>query len=166
MSNMPQGERPHMPGYGIKEERGGLLSWDWAEQRLRESRNYWLSTVRPDGRPHAAPVWGVWHEGALIFGAGRQSRKARNLAANPAISVHLESGDEVVMFDGVVEIMDNAAALAAVQPDYVRKYGFNPADEPDPNALWLRVKPTTAHAWIEADFPNTATRWRFSPHTD
>lgn len=37
----------------------GLLPWSHAEQRLRDARRYWLTTVRADGRPHATPLWGV-----------------------------------------------------------------------------------------------------------
>lgn len=61
-----------MPGYGIlgPDQGSGLLSWAWAQQRLSESRNYWVCTVRPDGRPHVMPVWGVWDAGELWFSSG------------------------------------------------------------------------------------------------
>jgi hypothetical protein len=28
---------------------------------------HWLSTVRPDGRPHVAPLIAVWVDDALVF---------------------------------------------------------------------------------------------------
>ena len=38
------------------------------EQRLREEPIIWLTTVRPDGRPHTVPVWFLWDgETFLIF---------------------------------------------------------------------------------------------------
>ena len=43
-----------------------------------------LGTVRPDGRPHAAAVGGAFHDGDLYFQCGPDTRKARNVAANPA----------------------------------------------------------------------------------
>jgi hypothetical protein len=50
-----------MPGYGTlgPEEGTGLLPWSWTVERLAGSRNYWLATVRPDGRPHVRvrPRW-------------------------------------------------------------------------------------------------------------
>src|SRR5215213_9005621 len=58
----PREDRPQMPGYGISHEAKGMLEWEWAEERLRESHNYWLATTRPDGRPHVFPIWGVWFE--------------------------------------------------------------------------------------------------------
>jgi hypothetical protein len=57
----PKASRPHMPGYGIvpADSGDGLLEWAWAVERLNRSRNYWIATARPDGRPHVAPVWGT-----------------------------------------------------------------------------------------------------------
>ena len=61
-----------MPGYGIlgPNQGSGLLPWSWAEERLIASHAYWLSTVRPDGRPHAIPVWGVWFADVVWLSSG------------------------------------------------------------------------------------------------
>ena len=69
----PPASRPHMPGYGIAgpTEGRGLLPWSWAEERLTRSHDYWVATVRADGRPHLMPVWGAWDGGALWFSIGR-----------------------------------------------------------------------------------------------
>jgi hypothetical protein len=79
----------------------GLLGWAWAVARLERAATSCVATVRPDGRPHAVPVWGLWLDRRFSFGAG--GVKARNPAANPAAVVHLESGvaGEVVMLEGV-----------------------------------------------------------------
>jgi hypothetical protein len=50
--------------------------------RLTVARTYWISTTRPDGRPHAIPVWGVWVDGTLYHGGGDDTRRARKLDAN------------------------------------------------------------------------------------
>jgi nitroimidazol reductase NimA-like FMN-containing flavoprotein (pyridoxamine 5'-phosphate oxidase superfamily) len=72
-----------MPGYGISESAEGMLPWSWAEERLSDSRNYWVASTRPDGRPHLMPVWAVWVGDALYFSTARTSTKARNLFASP-----------------------------------------------------------------------------------
>src|SRR3989337_1984312 len=98
------GTRPEMPAaYGISGSTEGLLSWEWVRQRMTQSRNYWISSTRPNGQPHAMPVWGVWLDDKLFFGTARKSRKALNLAANPAVSCHTESGDYAVIIEGSVE---------------------------------------------------------------
>lgn len=68
-----------MPGYGIPSGSEGLLPWGFVEERMANARKYWVATVRPDGRPHLTPVWGLWVEGAFYFGSGPRTRKARNL---------------------------------------------------------------------------------------
>ena len=56
--------------------------WSQARDELADAELYWLSTVRPGGRPHVTPLLGIWLEGALYFCTGANERKAKNLAAN------------------------------------------------------------------------------------
>jgi hypothetical protein len=37
---------------------------------------FWISTVRPDGRPHVAALIAVWHDDAICFTTGPEERKA------------------------------------------------------------------------------------------
>ena len=57
-----------------------------------------LGTSRPDGRPHAAGIGALWHDGDVYFTSGPGTRKSRNLAENPActISMSLEGIDLVL----------------------------------------------------------------------
>ena len=153
-------DRPFMPGYGIQPAENGLGLFPWAtvQKQMESARNYWVASVRPDGRPHTAPVWGIWVDNTFYFGTGRESRKARNLTANPAIVVHLESGDDVIMIEGQVEIITDAALLARLDGVYQAKYNVNlVGDHPV-----MAVRPRTAYAWLEKDFPGSATRWRIA----
>lgn len=165
---MPTIDRPGMvPGYGLlpENEGKGLLPWSWVAERLERSRNYWIASTRPDGRPHVMPVWGVWMEDAVYFGTDPASVKGRNLAANPAIAVHLESGDEAVVLEGVAESVTDRSTLARLYQLYGAKYeikmGPETADEPGDYPYTLRLRPQRVLAWLESDFPGTATRWRF-----
>jgi PPOX class probable F420-dependent enzyme len=155
----PKVSRPRFPGYGITESRDGLLPWSWAAERLAASRNYWISTTRPDGRPHAMPVWGVWVDDTLYFGSGRESRKARNLRASPEVVAHVESGDEVVIIEGVAEEVIGDEAAEPVNQAYERKYAWR-AEAGDPSPLYA-VRPRRAFAWREKDYPTSATRFDF-----
>ncbi|MFO7679369.1 MAG: pyridoxamine 5'-phosphate oxidase family protein, partial [Chloroflexota bacterium] len=80
----PMTDRPEMEGYGIQPIGSGenLIPWVEVSQKLTRARNYWLATTRPDGRPHAMPVWGVWLDEAFYFGTGADTVKARNLVHN------------------------------------------------------------------------------------
>jgi nitroimidazol reductase NimA-like FMN-containing flavoprotein (pyridoxamine 5'-phosphate oxidase superfamily) len=161
----PERSRPVLPdGYGVPANDEGLLTWDWAVERLESARNYWFSTTRPDGRPHAMPAWAVWLDGLLYFEGSPATRRARNLATNPALSVHLESGDEVVILEGQArETGRPPRALAerlagAFTAKYTESHGYRPsAEQWDNGGLWA-LHPRIAFAWSE--FPKTVTRWR------
>src|SRR5688500_5507460 len=65
----PTRARPRFaPSYGISADEEGMLDWSWAAERLAASRAYWIATTRDDGSPHVAPVWGLWHDDAVVFG--------------------------------------------------------------------------------------------------
>jgi hypothetical protein len=72
---------------------------------------FFLGTMRPDGRPHSAGVGAQWHDGEIYMVMGPGTRKARNLAANPAgtISVKLEGIDLVL--EGMVSRVTDKPTL-------------------------------------------------------
>lgn len=57
--------------------------WEEGRAALEGAEIFWISTVRPDGRPHVTPLVAVWHDDALYFCTNPEERKAKNLAANP-----------------------------------------------------------------------------------
>ena len=151
--------RPHMPGYGLPDDARGLKPWSWAEEILRAGHNYWVASARADGRPHAMPVWAVWHAGALWFSTGGESRKARNLATRAECSVGTELGTNAIVVEGTAVRLAVADAPADVAPLYAAKYG---GGFPDDSPLF-RVGPRVAFGFSEAadEFGEAATRWIF-----
>jgi hypothetical protein len=147
-------------GYGVPETDDGLLPWSWAIARLEAALNYWFATTRPDGRPHAMPAWAVWLDDSLYFEGSPETRRARNLAENPQVSVHLESGDEVVILEGRVEEVDAVPELVRFADAYEAKYAVRPSDDGTGGPVY-RLRPERAYTWLEADYPKTATRWVF-----
>lgn len=156
----PVAERPQMsPDYGISKDKEGLLQWDWVSEKMTNARNYWIVSTRPDGRPHAMPVWGVWFEEKFYFSTDPNSRKGRNFATNPEIVVHLESGDDVVIFEGRIRQLADMELISRMGETYFAKYGFKL--EPGPAFGIYNLQPHTVYAWLEKDFSKSATRWRF-----
>jgi PPOX class probable F420-dependent enzyme len=152
-----------MPGYGIKgpEEGSGLLPWSWAEERLTGSRNYWVVSRWPDGRPHAMPVWGLWHRASFWFSSSRGSRKARNLTADPRCVVTTEDPSEPVVVEGTAELVRDAEELATLlaleNAKYQTDYGIEMLD-PEENSAF-RVRPSWAFGLRADDFTGSPTRW-------
>ncbi len=143
--------------YGVGDAARGFepIEWSWAAERLRESRSYWIATSRADGRPHLTPVWGVWADCGFHFFTDPNSLKAANIRRDPRVVVHLESGDDVVILEG--ELVSRAASRQVVDA-YEAKYGIALGDLSGAAAYSLNV--SKALAWLESDFPRTATRWR------
>jgi general stress protein 26 len=148
-----------MPGYGIPRSRKGLLPWAWAARRLTRSHNYWLITVRPGGRPHVMPVWGIWVDGAFYFSTGREARKARNLARNRRCIVCSERADQAVIVEGVAGKVTSKSLLARLAGPYDVKYKPWKLD-PAVGAIYV-VRPRVAFGMYEDRFVDAATRWRF-----
>jgi hypothetical protein len=160
----PQSSRPHMPGYGLPTGDKGLLPWSWAEQRLKNSHNYWITTVKPDGSPHTMVVWGLWQDGRVLFSTGSKSRKARNLEQNANCVVSTEHANEAVIVEGTAEVAD-VPARRKFLPTYERKYKFNMKGM-EQDILSMKepvfaVRPRLAFGLWEKHFIGKSTRWKF-----
>ena len=154
-----------MPGYGLPQGTKGLLPWAWAEQRLKKSHNYWITTVKPDGSPHTMVVWGLWQDGCFLFSTGSKSRKARNLAHNTHCIVCTEHAHEAVIVEGVAEIADVAARRKFLLK-YAPKYNFDMSSMKD-DILAMKepvfaVRPRVVFALFEKYFQSKSTRWKFA----
>ena len=154
----PKPSRPQMPGYGVPRGTKGLLSWDWARQRLERSHNYLVMTVRADATPHAMPVWGIWVDNRFFFSTGRESRKARNLAANPSCVVCTEKTAEVVIVEGTAAIVSDTSIIERLAPVYLKKYKPWKLD-PEMGPVF-EVRPRVVFAMYEKRFKD-ATRFQF-----
>ena len=163
-SNTPKASRPQAAGYGFPESTKGLLPWSWAEQRLKKSHNYWITTVKPDGSPHTMVVWGLWQDDRFVFSTGSKSRKARNLEQNPRCLVCNEHAHEAIIVEGVAEIADVAMRRKMI-PAYERKYKFDLSSMKD-DMLSMKepvyaVRPRLVFAMYEKHFQSKSTRWKF-----
>lgn len=143
--------------YGIPEREEGMLPWEFVEERMSADRFYWITTLRPDGKPHVRPTWGVWVEGTFYCGGGERTRWVRNLAANPTIVVNREDAESVVIVEGRAERIDEETADAALidrlDAAYEEKY-----DTPH-GTPFFAVRSDAVFAW--SDYPTDATRWAF-----
>jgi len=160
-------ERPTLPaGYGLPTDVQGLLAWADVERELISAQHYWLASVRPDGRPHVVPRWGVWLDGRFYYDGSPETRHTRNVELNPAVSLNLESGTRAVIVEGTsVATRADPSALGGRLSVAFAKYadaGYTPAADSwdDEVGGGLRViTPTRVLAWFH--FPDDCTRFRF-----
>jgi PPOX class probable F420-dependent enzyme len=81
---------------------------------LDKPRTGKIATVRPNGRPHVAPIWFTLDGDQLLFTTWHTTAKATNLRHNPSISLVVD--DEAppfafVKYDGSVSISENLDEL-------------------------------------------------------
>ncbi|MDP9373642.1 MAG: TIGR03618 family F420-dependent PPOX class oxidoreductase [Chloroflexota bacterium] len=99
------------------------------DRRLREETIAFLSTVRPDGRPHLVPIWFLWDGETILIFSQPANQKVRNLRQNPRAMLALERGGDapVILIEGEATLLDEGAA-AATDPAYVEKYAAGMAN--------------------------------------
>lgn len=133
---------------------------------------FFLSTCRPDGRPHSAGIGAVWSDGDLYFTSGPATRKARNLAANPSCTISVRLTDVDLVLDGDAALVDDPESLERLADIYsssgwpveVESNAFTapysaPSAGPPPWNLYRFVFHTAVG--VATAEPYGATRWRF-----
>ena len=154
-----------MPGYGLRPagEGTGLLPWSWAEEKLTSSRNYWVVTVWPDGRPQAMPVWGMWHDGTFWFSSSKPSRKSKNLLADPRCVVTTEDTQNPMVLEGIARLItareELETLLSLENAKYSTNYGIDMLDPVTSSSF--RISPLWAFGLQMDDFSGSPTRWDF-----
>ena len=102
-------------------------AWSDGQHELDAAEIYWVATVRPDGRPHVAPLLSIWLDGALYFCTGETERKAKNLDENPHCIVltgtnRLSEGLNIVV-EGAAATLTDDAKLHRLSDAFVAQYG-------------------------------------------
>jgi nitroimidazol reductase NimA-like FMN-containing flavoprotein (pyridoxamine 5'-phosphate oxidase superfamily) len=147
--------------------------WSDALKMLTEAELFWISTVRPDGRPHVTPLPAVWSDGALHFCTGPEERKARNLAANPQVVLTTgvntwNQGYDLVVEGEAVRVKEDGR-LRELAAAWEAKYGSfwhfevrNGCFQHGPGSAFVfSVAPRTVFGFGKGE-PFSQTRWRFS----
>jgi len=147
--------------------------WSVARDQVEQAKVYWISTVRPDGRPHVTTIAGIWLDGAVHFTTGPTERKAMNLAKNPQCVVTTGTdrfdGRDVVVEGTAVRVTDETRLrrlAKAYMPKYdgffvfeVRDGGFR-MEGSDDEVLVFEVRATKAFAFGKGE-TFSQTRYRF-----
>jgi len=133
---------------------------------------FFLGTTRPDGRPHSAAFGAAWYDGDLYFQTGAETRKARNVIANPAVTVSARLPGIDLVFEGEAQHVTDTETLEAVTEVW-RKGGWEAEVDGDgitapynapgtgpPPWLVFRITAHTVFGVATAE-PYGASRWRF-----
>jgi nitroimidazol reductase NimA-like FMN-containing flavoprotein (pyridoxamine 5'-phosphate oxidase superfamily) len=145
--------------------------WERAERQFADAAIYWLSTVRADGRPHVTPVIAVWNRGVIHVTTGPHEQKAKNLSANPNVTLTTGTNEwrglDVVVEGRAVHVTDDDV-LRTLADLWEEKYGEEWHFEVEEGAFHhdagvahvFAIAPVKAYAY-DRDDPGGATRYRF-----
>jgi hypothetical protein len=170
MADRTPAEMTNLDRYG-----DSALDWNRAREALAAGPAggaFFIGTIGPHGRPHAAGAGALWLDGDLYFVSGPETRKSRNLAANPACTVSASLAGIDIVIEGDAARVTDSATLERVAAHY-RENGW-PA-EVDGDAFTAPYSAPSAgpppwHLYevayhtvfgVATTEPNGATRWRF-----
>ena len=114
----------------------------------------WFSSMRPDGRPHLAPIWCVWHEGRAYVCTPSGSVRARNVACNSSVSLSLPDSYNVFILEGVATPAPEMEA--ELQPLFLAKYNWDISADAEYDLI-LAITPKKIMAWGD----HGEGRWHF-----
>jgi PPOX class probable F420-dependent enzyme len=125
-------------------------------ERLQAEPIIWLSTTRPDSRPHLVPVWFLWDGQTFLIFSKPDNQKIRNVRHNPSVMLALEAanqGSDVVLIEGEATLLTEPASTA-MSPEYLAKYAafiaqmqWTPEGMAATYSQAIRVQPTRFLAW-------------------
>ncbi len=114
----------------------------------------WFSSIRPDGRPHLAPIWHVWHEGLAYVCTPAGSVRARNVAHDPRVSLSLPDPYNVFILEG--DARPAPEMEDALQPLFLDKYNWDISSDVKYDLI-LAITPRKIMAWGD----HGEGRWHF-----
>ena len=159
---MPRRVRPKFPEeWHVPKDPKLWITWAHASEKLKNEKVYWVSTSSLGGKPHAAPVWGIWKEGSFRFETDPGSVKGRNLKENPQIAVHVQDGLDTVIIEGTASRLRDKAELGSLIKDYARKYDYRPDWSDEKSQVVFKVSPRIAHAWRAPRMHRTLVNFLF-----
>ena len=153
------------------------VSWERALRALEKgdqkgNETSFLTTTRPDGRPHVAGVGAVWDSGKVYFVSGPGTRKSRNVAENPACVMAMSLAGIDLVIEGEARRVTDDETLQRLAKRYadggwpakVEDEAFTyeysaPSAGPPPWYLYA-ITPRTVYG-VLSDAPGGAMRWRF-----
>ncbi|GCE31382.1 PPOX class F420-dependent oxidoreductase [Dictyobacter alpinus] len=94
------------------------------EERLRSDKMVWLTSIRPDWRPHNIPVWFLWDNATILIFSKAKTQKVRNIRQNQAVVLALDDtkdGRDVVILEGTAQLLEKGQGREAL-PAYSEKY--------------------------------------------
>lgn len=149
-------------GYGNPDK---TLGWEEVRKELEAAQTYWVTSVRPNGRPHIVPRDGIWLDDSWYYGGSPTTIHNRNVERNPAVVMHIGDGLKAIIVEGnsvyIYPQLEIAELLSEINNSKYAHYGMKTSAETYTERGTWALKARRILAWT--NLPENATRFRFTP---
>ena len=145
----------------------GHIPWRKVDIWIQGYRSIWLSTARPDGRPHCVPVWFWWQadKPIMYIVTHYTSQKAKNLATQPYVVLNAGNADDTIILEGtahpISEVDERQLVNSYWMEKYVDPYSGTKATVGGDEDRMYRVEIEHVMVW-EYGAMSTRTDWYFT----
>ncbi len=135
------------------------LTGEELDELLTTERTVRAATVSSEGFPHVAPLWFVWHGGAVWINSLKRSRRTYDVAAGSAVALCVDTGAAYEELRGAVLYgrlvpATGVTDLDRVKAAFARKYwGLDEIPDLKSHA-WLLLRPDRVVSWDFRKIPS------------
>ena len=115
-------------------------------QRFATADCSWLSTVRPDGRPHSAPVWHIWTDSRVYIVTKSTAIKVTNIRHCARVVLTHPDPHQAIIIEGQAQIVQGKTKL--LRPLFKAKYDWDIATDEEYDTI-IEIIPLKLLAWGE-----------------
>jgi len=140
--------------------RGQLrLTHEELDELMTSERTLRAATVGDDGSPHLAPLWFVWHDGAVWVNNLRRSRRSRHIGAGSKTALCVDTGHQygelrgTVLYGSFAEATDDPR-LDEVRRRFADKYWGGHFVPDIPSHVWISLTPERVVSWDFRKIPS------------
>lgn len=122
---------------------------------LEAERTVRVATVSPDGEPHVAPMWFLWHSGGMYVTSLRRSRRQRDVEEGSRVAACVDAGEGYGELRGAVLYgrFEDVDPSNEVRLAFGEKY-WGGVEVPDRRShTWQVLRPDRVVSWDFAKIP-------------
>ena len=115
-------------------------------QRFAAADCSWLSTVRPAGRPHSAPIWHVWTNSCIYVVTKDSAVKVENIRHYSSVVLTHPDPHKAIIIEGEAQIVEGKTGI--LRPLFKAKYDWDIGTDEDYTTI-IEIRPQKVLAWGE-----------------
>ena len=139
------------------------------DELLTTERTLHIGTVSAAGTPHVAPMWFLWHDGAIWLTSLRRSKRQSDLQAGSKVALCVDAGTDywelrgAVLYGTPVEAAGDPGLPGARHAFAQKNWGIDDLPETKSH-VWLKMVPDKIVSWDFRKIPAASDpRLKYGP---